>query len=167
VKRHTIALSLLFFATLALSCAAFAEKELPAFTGLKVTQMSGPAGGPIRAVELSCRADQHDYDVTGMGMTLEFHDCNTNPVQTREGRSFLEDPMIIGESLRPDADFAPHVHSFVHAFHIGQGAVDPRACVTFRCAVKYTGPDGPTTAESRFCRGSVAQQRICSGGGRR
>jgi hypothetical protein len=166
VNRPMIA-TMLAAMTLTLGCALFGPKELPVFTGLSVTQVSGPGGGPARAAELSCRVDQRDYEVEGIAMTLEYHDCNDDPVSVENGRSFLKDPIIVGESLRPDADFAPSIHSFIHAFRVGPNAVDPRACVTFRCQAKYLAAEGPTTIESRFCRGGVAQQRICSGGGRR
>ena len=167
MNRRTTTPLLFAAMTLTLGCALLGPKELPFFTGLAIAQVSGPAGGPARAAELSCRVDQKDFEIEGLAMFLEYHDCNVDPVLVQDGRSFLEDPIIVGESLRPDADFAPSVHSFVHAFRVGPDAVDPRACVTFRCQAKYLGAEGPTTLESRFCRGSVIQQRICSGGRRR
>lgn len=151
-------------ACLAVGCALFAPKQLPLFTGLGVQQVTGPGGGTVAAGELSCHLDQRDYEIAGLSMELQFHACNADPVSIENGRSFLVDPTIVVEPLQPDAEFAPTVHNFAHAFQIGDAGVPTTACVTFRCSAKYRAGDEGDTIDSRWCRGSVMQQRICSGG---
>ena len=145
------------------SCTLFRGKQLPVFTGLAIQQVSGPGGGTAGAAELSCRVDQKSYEIEDLTMVLQFHDCQESVVFAKEGRRYLKDPILVGESLRPDADFAPTVHGFVHAFALGPDGVDPRACVSFRCRAKYRSGSQSDTLESRFCRGGVSMQRICSG----
>jgi hypothetical protein len=157
-------IGLLCTALFCTSCAVFGSKQLPVFTGLGIQQVSGASPAVAGAAELSCRVDQKSYEIEDLSMVLQFHDCRETPVLSKDDRRYLKDPMIVGESLRPDADFAPTVHGFVHAFPIGPRGVDPRACVTFRCRAKYRSGSESATLESRFCRGAVSTQRICSGG---